>query len=45
LCSTYIIVNWDTYQTTDDTTEKPQKNHRKTNTRRIEEKNKEITVA
>ncbi len=39
LCSIYFIVNWDTYQTTDQTTEKPQKNHRKTNTRRIEENN------
>ena len=43
LCSIYIIVNWDIYQTTDHTTEKPQKNHRKTNTRRIEEKNIIIT--
>jgi len=43
LCSIYFIVNWDIYQTTDQTTEKPQKNHRKTNTRRIEEKNIIIT--
>lgn len=43
LCSIYIIVNWDIYQTTEHTTEKPQKNHRKTNTRRIEEKNIIIT--
>lgn len=44
LCSIYIIVNWDIYQTTDQTTEKPQKNHRKTNTRRIEEKEEKKTT-